>query len=79
MQIEISPAVLKKMIQSGLVHPSEIGCLDFESKAMIKALCIKLCQPKNCAQCSSNGLCQQDSLSAAQWNTQNLGEQSKFY
>jgi len=57
MKIDIRKAAIIKMIQSGLIHPSEIGCLDYESKALIKQICIEMCKPKNCLVCSSRDLC----------------------
>jgi len=57
MKIEIEPGQLAKIVEAGLLHPSEIRCLDKETKLLLKTLCLKLCQPKNCKQCDLQSSC----------------------
>ena len=72
MKVDIPKSVIIKMIKSRLIHPSEVGCLDYESKVLIKKICIEMCKPKNCLVCTSSNLCADkmvDSLSESNWFT----------
>lgn len=57
MKVEINNQQLARLLQSGLIHPSDLKCLDYESKEMLKALCLKLCQPSNCKRCEAQSVC----------------------
>lgn len=57
MKIEIQPEQLEKLFESGLIHPSDITCLDSETKSTLKMLCLQMCQPKNCKKCDVQDQC----------------------
>lgn len=59
MKIELTPQQMQTLLASGLLHPSEIACLDIETRNQLKKLCLKMCQPSHCARCEMSGLCQQ--------------------
>ncbi len=44
-------------MEAGFLHPSDIRCLDNETKSLLKLLCLKMCQPKNCHQCDLQSSC----------------------
>jgi hypothetical protein len=58
MKIEIQPEQMVALFRSGLIHPSDIKCLDPETKDMLKTLCLKLCSPDNCSKCDAQNQCQ---------------------
>ncbi len=60
MKIEIQSEQMVALFRSGLIHPSDIKCLDPETKQMLKDLCLKLCQPDNCKSCDAQSYCQQE-------------------
>jgi len=57
MKIDIELTQLASILESGLLHPSEIQCLDNKTKDLLKTLCLQMCQPKNCQQCSLQNQC----------------------
>ena len=57
MKVELSLTVMAKLFNQGLLTPSEVNCLDEQSKADLKKLCIELCKPENCAQCDAREYC----------------------
>jgi len=59
MKIELTHQQMQTLLASGLLHPSDIACLDIETRNQLKTLCLKMCQPSNCARCEMNSLCQQ--------------------
>jgi|GEM_PF-4614092 len=59
MKIELTPQQMQTLLTSGLLHPSDIACLDIETRNQLKTFCLKMCQPSNCARCEMNDLCQQ--------------------
>ncbi|MBN2866630.1 MAG: hypothetical protein JXK16_11545 [Thiotrichales bacterium] len=59
MKIELTPQQMQTILAAGLLHPSDIACLDIETRNQLKTLCLKMCQPSNCARCEMHGLCQQ--------------------
>jgi len=59
MNIELTSQQMQTILASGLLHPSDIGCLDLETRNQLKDLCLKLCKPSHCATCDMHGLCQQ--------------------
>lgn len=58
MKIQLTIKQMKALLGSGLLHPSEIACLDLETRNQLKFLCLKMCQPSHCAQCEMQTLCQ---------------------
>ena len=59
MKIELTTQQMQRLLSSGLLHPSDIACLDLETRNQLKAMCLKLCQPSHCATCEMQALCQQ--------------------
>ncbi len=57
MKIEITAQQLEKLFNTGLIHPSDIRCLDAESKQQLKTLCLQMCHPKNCIRCDAQRHC----------------------
>ncbi len=62
MKIEISKNQLVKLLQSGIIYPSDITCLDNHTKSTLRELCIQMCKPKNCVTCPSREGCEQISF-----------------
>ncbi len=58
MKIEISQNHLIALLESGVIYPSDINCLDSETKSVLRELCIQMCKPKNCASCPSRSGCE---------------------
>ena len=58
MNIKLTIKQMKVLLASGLLHPSEIACLDLETRNQLKDLCLKMCQPSHCALCEMQTLCQ---------------------
>jgi predicted methyltransferase len=57
LQLQIPELVLQKLLKSGLIHPSEIICLNNESRDSIKSLCLNFCQPQSCRTCDMQNHC----------------------
>lgn len=57
MKIEINEQDLAKIFASGLIHPSDVKCLNQESKQALMDLCLQLCQPNNCQNCDRQNIC----------------------
>ena len=57
MKIDIKPEHLAALFRSGLIHPSDVRCLDQETKNLLKRLCLNLCQPVNCRHCDLQDQC----------------------
>ena len=58
MKIELTPQQMQVLLASGLVHPSDIACLDLNTRNQLKDMCLKLCKPSHCAKCDVQSLCQ---------------------
>jgi len=58
MNIHLTVEQMQRLLTSGVIHPSEIECLDLETRNELKALCLKLCKPKQCQRCAMQTLCQ---------------------
>lgn len=59
--ISLDESQLARLFAAGVLHPSEVQCLDSASRDIVKALCLRLCQPKACRQCQNHLQC------AAHW------------
>ncbi|MDG6777938.1 hypothetical protein QCB44_04370 [Thiomicrorhabdus sp. zzn3] len=57
MKVEMDARVLEVLFKSGLVHPSDVRCLDHETKDAVKQMCLELCQPSRCHQCDRRMQC----------------------
>ncbi|MDX1348418.1 MAG: hypothetical protein R3189_09245 [Thiomicrorhabdus chilensis] len=57
LQIELSHGQLVELFNSGLLHPSDIKCLNSQSKESVKQMCLQLCQPNRCYQCDRRDQC----------------------
>jgi len=68
MKVELSLSVMAKLFNQGILTPSEVNCLDEQSKADLKKLCIELCKPENCAQCDAREYC----LKSCQWHNDSV-------
>lgn len=55
--IRVDEAQLAKLFAAGVLHPSEVQCLDSASRDIVKALCLRLCQPKACMHCQNHLQC----------------------
>jgi len=60
-QIQIPEKVLKELLKLNVLHPSDITCLNNDSRNLIKEHCLALCTPRDCYKCSMQELCAQDS------------------
>jgi len=60
MKIEIESEQMATLFRSGLIHPSDVKCLDSETKQALKGLCLDLCKPDQCKDCCAQGDCQQE-------------------
>jgi len=58
MKIQLTLDQMHALLESGVLHPSDIDCLDLDTRNQLKALCLKMCQPTNCARCQMHELCQ---------------------
>lgn len=58
MKIQLTIEQMQVLLASGLLHPSEVACLDLETRNQLKNLCLKMCQPSQCATCEMHTLCQ---------------------
>ena len=56
--IALSPKVLAKLLDSGVLSASEIRPLNNATKLQIKHQCLKGCQGKMCAQCVFQKSCE---------------------
>lgn len=72
MKIELETEQLALLIQSGMIHPSDIKCLDNETKKALKALCLKMCQPSNCIHCDARSHCLINTQASAISFTENV-------
>lgn len=59
LQIELNQEQLEKLFASGLIHPSDVRCLNNESKETVKQMCLELCQPSHCHRCDRRMQCAQ--------------------
>lgn len=59
MKIEIDNKTLAKLLQAGVMAPSELRCLDELSKQQLKQLCLEMCKPSQCAKCDAHAYCAQ--------------------
>ncbi len=57
MKIEMSLPMMAKLINEGVLAPSDIRCLDEQSKQELKQLCLELCKPSQCARCDAQQYC----------------------
>lgn len=57
MKIEMNLSVMAKLINQGIITPSEVRCLDEESKQQLRELCLDLCKPSQCATCDAQLYC----------------------
>lgn len=57
MKIEMSLPMMAKLINQGVITPSEVRCLDEASKLELKKLCLDLCKPNQCAFCDAQDYC----------------------
>ena len=57
LQVQISDEVMQRLLVLGVLHPSEIKCLNAESRDVIKTLCLAFCAPKNCHLCDMRDKC----------------------
>jgi len=60
MKVKLTVEQMRRLLASGVIHPSEIECMDIETRNELKALCLKLCKPKQCQNCSMQTLCQSE-------------------
>ncbi|MEA1987725.1 MAG: hypothetical protein U9N57_00790 [Pseudomonadota bacterium] len=60
-QIQIDEKFLKELLSLNVLHPSDVTCLNNESRNLIREHCLALCVPRDCYKCSMQGLCAQDS------------------
>ena len=56
-QIQLPEKVLKDLLTLNVLHPSDITCLNNDSRNLIKEHCLALCTPKDCYKCSMQALC----------------------
>lgn len=61
-KIEISKNQLINILKSGVIYPSDINCLDSDTKTVLRELCIQMCKAKSCATCPSREGCEQISF-----------------
>ncbi|MBF6056778.1 MULTISPECIES: hypothetical protein [Thiomicrorhabdus] len=59
--ISLDERHLSKLFEAGILHPSDLKCLDSASRDVVRALCLRLCHPKNCMQCEHLESCLQTS------------------
>lgn len=71
MKIEMNVQLLAKLIKEGAITPSQVRCLDEPSKQALRKLCLKLCQPSQCARCDAQSYCLLDK-ELTQESSQNL-------
>lgn len=57
LQIELSHEQLVKLFDSGFLHPSDVKCLNNQTKESVKQMCLQLCQPSRCYQCDRRDQC----------------------
>lgn len=57
MKVEMSLPMIAKLVKQGILAPSDINCLDEQSKQELKQLCLELCKPNQCAQCDAQLYC----------------------
>lgn len=57
MKIEMSLPMMAKLINQGVITPSEVRCLDEDSKQQLRELCLDLCKPSHCAHCDAQNYC----------------------
>ena len=57
LQLQIPEQILQNLLKSGLIHPSDIVCLNPESRDVIKSLCLDFCQPRKCLSCDMRNEC----------------------
>lgn len=57
MKIELDEAKLGALLRSGLIHPSDVRCLDVETKRALQKMCLSLCKPRNCINCNAQDQC----------------------
>ncbi|WEJ61608.1 hypothetical protein [Thiomicrorhabdus lithotrophica] len=56
-QIQIPEKVLKELLVLKALHPSDITCLNNDSRNLIREYCLALCTPRDCYKCSMQDLC----------------------
>ena len=57
MKIEMSLPMMAKLIDQGVLTPSDVRCLDEASKLELKKLCLDSCKPNECALCDAQDYC----------------------
>ncbi|WP_178862323.1 hypothetical protein [Thiomicrorhabdus cannonii] len=55
--ISLDEKQLAAIFAAGVLHPSELKCLDSASRDIVKKLCLRMCQPKSCHACENHHLC----------------------
>lgn len=60
MKIEMDIKLLASLIQEGSLTPSQVRCLDEQSKQELRELCVKLCKPSQCVNCDAKKYCMLD-------------------
>ncbi len=49
--VSLDEQKLIRLFEMGVLHPSDLQCLDGASRDIVKQLCLRLCKPKECRQC----------------------------
>ena len=65
MKIEMNLTMMAKLINQGVITPSEVRCLDEDSKQQLRELCLDLCKPSQCSNCDAQSYCSKDLYSVA--------------
>lgn len=59
-QIQIPEKVLKELLALKVLHPSDITCLNNDSRNFIREHCLAACIPRDCYKCSMQDFCAQN-------------------